>query len=79
MRFDARDEIGAGDEAGIQSGAGQSAGDFQVRRGDERDAKSGEFHAFKGIFAKGLAAFKGLCAECKKLSNKIRECVSYAV
>lgn len=35
MRFDGRDEIGAGDESGFQRGSSEDAGGFAVGRGDE--------------------------------------------
>lgn len=45
MGFNVRNQIGAGDEAGLEGGASEAAGGSQVRRGDERDPKVRGFHA----------------------------------
>lgn len=45
VRFDFRDEIGAGDQSGFQRGAGQAAGGFEVGSGDEGDTKMGGGHS----------------------------------
>ena len=39
MRFDFRNQIGAGDQPRFQSGPGQFARDLHIRRGDEHDGK----------------------------------------
>jgi len=44
MGFNFRDQIGTGDEACFESRAGEAAGGFQVRRGDERDMEVRGFH-----------------------------------
>ena len=45
MGLDFGEQIGAGDEAGLEGGAGEAAGGFKVRRGDEDEGKfGGGFH-----------------------------------
>ena len=41
MRFNPGNQVGAGDEPGVQGGAGQRAGGFQIRRGDEDEGEGG--------------------------------------
>ena len=78
MRLDTGNKIRAGDEPGFERRAGKSPRGFEVRRGDERDAKLGGTHAVKQIFAKAFAGFKDL-NEIGKCSKKERGAVSYPV
>ena len=45
MRLDFGEQVGTGNEAGLEGGAGEAAGGFHVRRGDEDEGKFGRgFH-----------------------------------
>lgn len=44
MGFDFWDEIGAGDQPGIEGPAGEGAGGSQIRRCDQDNGKTGGFH-----------------------------------
>jgi len=49
MGLDFGEQIGAGNEAGPEGGAGEAAGDFHVRRGDENEDEFGRgFHDAMG-------------------------------
>ena len=53
MGLDFGEQVGAGNEAGLEGGAGEAAGGFQVWRGDEDEGK------FGGGFHDALRKYRG--------------------